>query len=204
MAALERLARGLLAEDAVGAGVPHDHLAGAVLALGDHALEVAVGERVVFGRHGEPLLARVERRPLRYRPRLEHAVGLEPEVVVQARRRVLLDHEARLAAPSPAPAASVRLRGLGEVALGPEPAESARAAHRTARGALVRNVALMSSSPCSATPSSRRRRIASRAGRSRSRRAADSCTSPASLAASRRENDGSKSRLAIASPFIRR
>ncbi len=35
------------------------------------------------------------RQPLGYRPRGEHAVALEPQVPVQARRRVLVDHEAR-------------------------------------------------------------------------------------------------------------
>jgi hypothetical protein len=33
------------------------------------------------------------RRPLRHRPRLEHAGRLEPQVVVQGRRCVLVDHE---------------------------------------------------------------------------------------------------------------
>jgi len=52
----------------VGAGVPDDHRAGAVFALGDAALELEVVERVVLGLDGEPLVARVERRALRHGP----------------------------------------------------------------------------------------------------------------------------------------
>ncbi len=49
--------------------------------------------------HRHPLLRRVEARALRHGPALQRAVELEPEVVVQRARRVLLDHEReRLAA----------------------------------------------------------------------------------------------------------
>jgi hypothetical protein len=41
------------------AGVPHDHLAGAVLPAGVTPLEVLVFERMILGRHGQPLLGRV-------------------------------------------------------------------------------------------------------------------------------------------------
>src|SRR5215217_1610992 len=95
VAGLELLGhRALLVEVAVAPRVPHDHRSGAVARPPDHALEVAVGERVVLDLDGEPLLARIGRRPLRNRPRLQHAVDLEPEVVVQRRRRVLVDDEA--------------------------------------------------------------------------------------------------------------
>ncbi len=76
-----------------GAAVPQQHGAAAVLALGDDALELAVLERVILDVHRQPLVGRVEAGPLRHRPALQHAVQLEPEVVVQAARRVLLDHE---------------------------------------------------------------------------------------------------------------
>ena len=66
------------------AAVPEQHRAAAVLALGDHALEAAVLDRVVLDLHGEALLGRVEARPLGHGPALEHAVELEAEVVVQA------------------------------------------------------------------------------------------------------------------------
>ena len=95
---------------AVGAGVPHDDRARAVAALPDRALEVGVVERVVLDGHRQALLARVGRRALGDGPRLEHAVDLEAEVVVQRARRVLLDdedrparHGAMLRAPAPEP-----------------------------------------------------------------------------------------------------
>ena len=47
-----------------GAPVPHDHVTAAVLAGGDHALEVEVPERVVLDVDGHPLRGRVERRAL--------------------------------------------------------------------------------------------------------------------------------------------
>src|SRR5918996_160909 len=92
---LERLAHRLVAQVLVGAAVPDDHRAGAVLALWDDALEVAPGERVVVDLHGQARVARVRRRPLRDRPGLERAVHLEPEVPMHAGCGVLLDHEAR-------------------------------------------------------------------------------------------------------------
>ena len=73
--------------------VPDDHVAGAVLAVRDMALELRVLERVVLGVHREPLLVRIEARAARHRPALEHAVELEPQVVVQATRSMTLDHE---------------------------------------------------------------------------------------------------------------
>ena len=84
----------------VGAAVPDEHRAGAVLALRDLALELEVLERVVLGVHGEPVLVRVLRHAARKRPRGERAVVLEAQVPVQAAGVVLLDHEAGLAATS--------------------------------------------------------------------------------------------------------
>jgi hypothetical protein len=94
VAVRERLADGARGERLVRALVPDDHRALAVAGT-DPALEVAVAERVVLDLDGEPLLARVGRRALRDRPGLQDSVGLEPEVVVQRARRVLLDHEPR-------------------------------------------------------------------------------------------------------------
>ena len=95
--------------------VPDHDRAAAVLAFGDDALEAAIVERMVLGRDGQPLLAGDQARPLRHRPALQHAVELQPEVVVQAPRSMLLDdvgvarRRRRLAR---------RLGRLGEVALG--------------------------------------------------------------------------------------
>jgi len=77
----------------VGAPVPDDHTAGAVLARRDLSLEVQVLERVVLGLHRQPVHTRLERDALRYRPRGGHAVVLEPEVPVQSTSVVLLHHE---------------------------------------------------------------------------------------------------------------
>ena len=81
----------------VRAAVPDDAVAGAVLAVGDAALEVAVGERVVLGLDGEPLLRRIVTRSLGAGPAGEHPVDLEPQVVVKTGRIVLVHHEAQRA-----------------------------------------------------------------------------------------------------------
>jgi len=66
----------------------------------------------------EPLVGRIEAGALRYRPALERAVELEPEVVMQTGRVVLLDQIAQLACPRLADRCAFRLLGLREVALG--------------------------------------------------------------------------------------
>ena len=49
---------------------------------------------MIFDLDGKPFVGRVQRRSLRNGPRFHDPAGLEPEVVVQARRVVLLNHEA--------------------------------------------------------------------------------------------------------------
>ena len=75
------------------APVPHDHVAAAVLAGRDHALEVEVPERMVLDVDRHPLRGRIERRALRHRPAEQHARRLEPQVVVQPGRPVALHDE---------------------------------------------------------------------------------------------------------------
>src|SRR5919206_1455627 len=75
--------------------VPDDHRAAAARLAGVHALELALLQGVVLDRHGEPALGGVERRPLRHRPRAQHAAHLEAQVEVQRGRVVLLDDEPR-------------------------------------------------------------------------------------------------------------
>ena len=100
------------------APVPHDDVAPAVLALGDDPLEVEVLDGVVLDVDGELAGLGVERRPLGHGPAGEHAVDLQPQVVVEAAGPVALhDEPARGAGPDGA-----RPRGLGrhrEVPLGP-------------------------------------------------------------------------------------
>ena len=88
---------------------------GAVLAGRDLARERRVLERVVLDVHRERLGAALERNALRDGPRREHAVALEPEVVVEAARGVLLDDEDRRAVIRRG--AAERLRRPGRVAL---------------------------------------------------------------------------------------
>ena len=90
------------------APVPHDHVAGAVLAARDHALEIEVLDRVVLDVDRHPPDHGVERRSLGDRPAREQAADLEPEVVVEAGRAVALDDEA--AARRSRPAGRLRRR----------------------------------------------------------------------------------------------
>ncbi len=71
--------------------VPEHDRSRAVFAVRDDAFEGAVVDRVVLDAHGEPLVPRVEGRTLRHRPAQEDAAPLQPKVIVQTRRRVLLD-----------------------------------------------------------------------------------------------------------------
>jgi hypothetical protein len=82
-----------------GADVPHHDVAAAVLARGDHALEVEVLDRVVLDVHGEPPCRGVERRALGDRPADQHPVDLEPQVVVKPAGPVTLHDEAAGAGP---------------------------------------------------------------------------------------------------------
>ena len=90
------LAQGLggIAIGSPEAAVPQHHRAAAIFALGDGAFEVAVVERVVLHLDREALVLRVERDALGHRPGLEDAVELKAQVIVQARRGMLLDDEA--------------------------------------------------------------------------------------------------------------
>ena len=76
------------------APVPDDHVAAAVLALGDDALEVEVGEGMVLDVDGHAPVGWIEAGPFGHGPRHQHAVDLEAEVVVQPRRAMALDDEA--------------------------------------------------------------------------------------------------------------
>src|SRR5438045_5151803 len=81
--------RGTVLEQVVGTLVPDRHRPRSV-AVGDDTVEGEVLERVVLGVHREPALAALKRRPLRYRPRREHAVHLQTHVPMEARRVVAM------------------------------------------------------------------------------------------------------------------
>ena len=104
----------LLPQDEVeGAAVPDLDGARAV-PRGDHAVEVHVLDRMVLHLDRQATHAGLLGRPLGDGPALQHAVQLEPEVVVEVAGVVLLDDEAR------APRLgnlTLRLRALLEVPL---------------------------------------------------------------------------------------
>src|SRR5689334_6540962 len=96
------------------ASVPDDHATGAVLALGDASLELAVVERVVLDVDRQPLVVRRQAGTPGHRPAFEDTVELQSQVVVQPPGGMLMDDEqiTRLARQLAA-----RLRGAREVAL---------------------------------------------------------------------------------------
>ena len=82
---------GLFSLGHIGAFVPHHHRPGAVLALFEHAFEVAILQGVVGRGHRQALQMRIERRTLGDRPGRHHAADLEAEIVVQGGCLVLVD-----------------------------------------------------------------------------------------------------------------
>ena len=96
--------------------IPHHDRSTAILALGNGSLELHILDRMVLGLHRKPLFVELVWRAFGDRPRFEDAVHLEPKVVMQIPRRVLLDHEATA---SGLARAGGRLRRLGEIALLP-------------------------------------------------------------------------------------
>ena len=63
--------------------VPQHHAARAVIGRRNVAFEIAVLDRVILHVRREMLHRRIERRALRHRPRFQHAVDLQPEIIVQ-------------------------------------------------------------------------------------------------------------------------
>ena len=99
------------------AAVPQHDRPAAVLTLGDRAFEVSVLERMVLDLDGEALVAWIERGPLGDGPGFEHAIQLQPQVIVQAGCSMLLHHKARVVCRLGG-AFSGRFGRLHEVALG--------------------------------------------------------------------------------------
>ena len=85
------------------AAVPDHDAAGPVLAFGYLAFEAAVVERMILYLHRKSAVLRVQARFFRHGPALQHAIVLEPEVVVQPRRVVLLHDVLQAAMASGAP-----------------------------------------------------------------------------------------------------
>src|SRR5580692_5289299 len=98
------------------AAIPELHRAAAVFACRNRSLEITVVERMVFHLDGEALIGRIIGGAASDRPGLENAIELEPQVVMQAPRRVLLDDETQPFRRCDRGLAA-RLGGLREVAL---------------------------------------------------------------------------------------
>ena len=109
------LARILARDRLPGAVIPQHHRAAAILALGDRALERRIGHGMVFGADREALVVGIEAGAARDRPALEHAIQLQPEIPMEARRVVLLHHEDLAGLHREL---SGRLGGAREIALG--------------------------------------------------------------------------------------
>src|SRR5579883_1982048 len=77
------------------AAIPDHHGAAAIFSFWDDSLKVPVVDGVVFHLDGEPLLTRIETGAARDSPALEHAVEFQPEVVMQAARRMFLYYETK-------------------------------------------------------------------------------------------------------------
>src|ERR1700730_18858939 len=71
--------------------IPDHHRAAAIFALRDGALERVVFDGMILGLNRKALLAGDEAGTAGDRPALHHAIELEPEIIVQATRRVLLN-----------------------------------------------------------------------------------------------------------------
>src|SRR5262249_10022426 len=100
------------------AGVPHDHVTGAVLAPRDHALEVEVLHRVVLDMDSQPFHRGVQGWAPGYGPARQHTVDLEAQVVVHPAGPVALDHEPALPVGRWGLHRPGRLRGAAEARLG--------------------------------------------------------------------------------------
>src|SRR5207249_9509909 len=122
LAPLDVFARRPVPERAEPTAVPDDRRPRAVAALGDHTLEVGVLEGMVLDVDGQALLAVADRRALGHRPAREHAVDLEPQIVMEPPRRVLVDDEQVAVG---RPAVAERLGRARRVALLPVPVEAA-------------------------------------------------------------------------------
>ena len=113
---------GVLLQRRPVAVVPDDHAAGAVLAAGDGALEAAVVEGMVLDMDGEAPVGGIQAGPAGHRPALQGVAELQPEVVVQPPRGVLVDDEQaaglgggcsrRLGRPVEAPLLPIDLQGV--------------------------------------------------------------------------------------------
>src|SRR6266852_3609329 len=113
----ESFFRRLVALGGPVSAVPDHNRPAAVLAFGNGALEIAILQRVIFYLDREALFFGVERGSAGHCPRFEDTIEFEPEIVMEARRRMLLNHEAPAFRGRDCGVAA-RLGGFAEIALG--------------------------------------------------------------------------------------
>ncbi len=80
--------------------VPYHYCSRAIIAFRNFPFEVGVIQRMVFRLHRQPLVGVALGRSLGHSPRLQSSIDRQPEIVVQPRCPVLLNHEG-VAMPSP-------------------------------------------------------------------------------------------------------
>src|SRR5690606_6121764 len=76
------------------AAIPQHDRAATVLSLRDDAFEAAVLERMILHMYGQAAVGGIQARALGDGPAFQHTIQFEAKIVVEATRRVLLDHEA--------------------------------------------------------------------------------------------------------------
>jgi hypothetical protein len=96
---------------------------------------------MIFGLLCEPTHLRVEAGAFRHRPAFQRALDLEPQIIVQPSRGVLLDNENRLAG---ARSAALRLVGAIETPFGAVAVEFGHAANCGREAAEVSSLACIS------------------------------------------------------------
>jgi catechol 2,3-dioxygenase-like lactoylglutathione lyase family enzyme len=85
----------LITDDLSVALIPDDHRARAACLPGPDPLIVTGGQRVILDRYSQPPDTGIKRRPFGNRPRPEDVADPDPEIEMQRRRVVQLNHEAR-------------------------------------------------------------------------------------------------------------
>src|SRR5215469_12866804 len=83
IASLPLFGRGFVAGPLVGAAIPQDDFAGAVVPCRNRAFEVSVVQGMVFDVNGQPLHGRIQGRAVGEGPGLEYTVHFQPKIVVQ-------------------------------------------------------------------------------------------------------------------------
>jgi hypothetical protein len=101
LALLKLLVRREIALWLICAFVPDHHRSGAVLALGNHPLEIGVLDRMVLRPYGEPLVRRIHRRPFGDCPGYQDTVDRQPKIIMQSTRVVFLHDKDTAAVPAP-------------------------------------------------------------------------------------------------------